>query len=477
MNNEELKELLIDLTETRGESEILEFKVNNFDPDTLGKLISGISNSLCIKNKKSGYIIYGVEDDTKKIVGSTQYLRVVKPTLEGYLVQKIRPKINFEIFEFEYDDKKISIVKVPPPVNSPVCFNRVGYVRIGSSLAPLSDSPLKEQKIWANLQKSCFEENLIKENIISENVLEILDYDSFFRLTNQKLPSTTSKFVDNMVEHGLVAKSFGNKFDITNLGAILFVNDFTSISSIKKLGIRVVKYKGNSRNNIEKGKIFNYGHAICFEDVVDYIKDQVPKNEEIISAFRKEKNMYPIVAIREFIANAIIHQDLNGDSKGPIVEIFDDRIEITNNGVPLIPTNRFIDYPPKARNSVLASFMREIGVCEELGSGIDRAIDEISLFQLPAPRFDTYGESSTKITMYSYKKLKDMADEDKIRACFQHCVLMYVNNKRMTNSSLRKRLGIKDSNYPTASTIIKKTKEKDLIKQSDKDKEYIPKWA
>ncbi len=54
-----------------------------------------------------------------------------------------------------------------------------------------------------------------------------------------------------------------------------------------------------------------------------------------------------------------------------MVEIFDDRIEITNPGEPLVDTQRFIDTPPKSRNETLASMMRRFRICEERGSGID----------------------------------------------------------------------------------------------------------
>lgn len=114
--------------------------------------------------------------------------------------------------------------------------------------------------------------------------------------------------------------------------------------------------------------------------------------------------------------------------------------------------NRFIDHPPCSRNEDMASFMRQIGVCEEGGTGVDRALINIAIYQLPAPNFEKY-ENSTKITVYAHKKLKDMAIDDKVRACYHHCVLKYIEGARMTNASLRERLGIGEKNYPAASII------------------------
>jgi ATP-dependent DNA helicase RecG len=128
----------------------------------------------------------------------------------------------------------------------------------------------------------------------------------------------------------------------------------------------------------------------------------------------------------------------------------------------------------------LASFMRRIKVCEERGSGIDKVITSIELYQLPAPKFQTQ-EKFTKVTLYSHKNLTHMGKEDKVRACYQHCVLKYVSNESMTNNSLRNRFNIAEENYPMASRIISDTIDAGLIKAIDpeqrKHAKYIPFWA
>jgi len=216
---------------------------------------------------------------------------------------------------------------------------------------------------------------------------------------------------------------------------------------------------------------------VDFVGIIDYINTLLPSNEEIKKALRVEKKTYPEVAIREFVANALIHQDFSITGTAPLIEIFTNRIEITNPGIPLIDVDRFIDHPPKSRNEHLASLMRRFGFCEESGSGVDRALIEIEIFQLPAPKFETYDEF-TRITLLAPLGINNMTEEDKIRACYQHCVLKYLTKtERMTNTSLRERLGIKESNYPAASKIIRLTINKRLIKEAEKAKEYVPWWA
>ena len=164
-----------------------------------------------------------------------------------------------------------------------------------------------------------------------------------------------------------------------------------------------------------------------------------------------------------------------------MVEIFDSRIEISNPGLPLIDTLRFIDEPPNSRNEGLAKFMRRLNLCEERGIGIDKVISSVELFQLPPPDFRVTQRSMVTV-LFAPKQLVDMGKEDRVRACYQHACLQHIIGSQMSNNSLRKRLGISDSNYPMASRIIKDTIERNLIKVSGEQKSkktvgYVPFWA
>ena len=117
--------------------------------------------------------------------------------------------------------------------------------------------------------------------------------------------------------------------------------------------------------------------------------------------------MYPILAVRELAANALIHQDFAITGTGPMIEIFDDRMEITNPGKPLVSTDRFLDTAPRSRNEALASFMRRAGICEERGSGIDKVVFETELHQLPAPFFEM-AENATRAVLFAHKELREM---------------------------------------------------------------------
>ncbi len=191
--------------------------------------------------------------------------------------------------------------------------------------------------------------------------------------------------------------------------------------------------------------------------------------------------MFPELAVRELVANALIHQDFQQTGTGPMIEVFSNRMEITNPGVPLVKTDRFLDSPPKSRNERLASFMRRIGVCEERGSGVDKIVFQTEYYQLPAPMFEETDEH-TRCVLFSHRKFRDMDKQDRIRATYLHACLRYVQRDYMTNSTLRKRFGIEEKNASMASRIIKDAFEAGRIRQYDesasrKYMKYVPWWA
>ncbi len=249
---------------------------------------------------------------------------------------------------------------------------------------------------------------------------------------------------------------------------------------LSRKAVRVIKYKGKNKIETEREQTGKKGYAIGFVGLLDWINGQLPANEEIGRALRKDVRMYPEIAIRELVANCIIHQDFS--VKGcPTIEIFSDRIEISNPGQPIIRSERFID-EYGSRNEKLADIMRRMGFCEEKGSGLDKAIFYNELYQLPAINI-TVQENRTIVTMYSYKTLSKMDKNDKIKACYQHACLKYVSNEKMTNQSLRERFGIEQHNYSIASRIIKDALDEKVIKDDNAENKskkyacYIPFWA
>lgn len=245
--------------------------------------------------------------------------------------------------------------------------------------------------------------------------------------------------------------------------------------------MRVIQYRGSTRAEGGKEQVGNKGYACGFEGLIGYVNGLLPSNEIMGQALRKDVRMYPKLAVRELVANALIHQDFFISGAGPMVEIFADRIEISNPGSPLMATDRFVDTPPKSRNEALASLMRRIGICEERGSGWDKVVSQSEAYQLPAPLAEATDEH-TRVILFAHRPLTKMDKEDRIRAVYLHACLRYVNRQDTNNTSIRERFGIEARNSATASRLIKEAVAVGAILPYDTEAapklmRYLPFWA
>ena len=480
-----LCDLIDELRRYPKEKEWFDFKVNNSESHMIGEYISALSNAALLHQVKHGYLVFGSDDVTHEILGTTFTPQTEKgrgnEDLEPWLKRLLDPRVDFSFHEITCEEKPVVIVQIDAAYERPVRFDGTEYIRVGSYKTKLSNHPELERKLWALTHSVRFEEGYASSGITGDDVLDLLDYPAFFHLLEVPLPESKSGILKRLEDEQAISRDEAG-FKITNLGALLFARDLGNFSSLRRKTLRIIIYDGKGRTHAKKEHSPRGGYAITFESAIDWICDQLPSNEVIDGALRVEERMYPKVAIREFVANALIHQDFSISGTGPMVEIFDDRMEISNPGKPLIDPERFIDHPPRSRNETLASMMRRMNICEERGSGVDRAIGCIEVYQLPAPDIQE-DEDFTRVTLFAHQSYSEMGREDKVRACYQHACLLYVCREFMTNATLRKRLGIDDQNYPIASRIIGDTMEAGLIRlhdpetRSNRSRRYVPYWA
>ena len=485
MSTEELNILLKSLRALPHETEWVEFKHNDAEPEEIGEYISALSNSAALLGKDAGYIVWGIEDATHRVLGTCfkpHQRKVSGQELESWLTQNLTPRIHFRMHEFESEGLPVVLFEICPTNHTPVRFKDTEFIRVGSYKKKLKEFSEKERALWQRFSRTPFEKGFAKRNVSGDEVLSLLEYPKYFEMVGLALPANKQGILERLkVEHFITDKN-GDHFDITNLGAILFAKHLSDFESLARKAVRVIRYKGVNRVETVKEKPGVKGYASGFEGLIGYINDQLPRNEVIGQALRKEVPMYPELAIRELVPNALIHQDFSITGSGPMVEIFDDRLEISNPGQPLIDPLRFIDHSPRSRNEDLASVMRRLHICEERGSGIDKVIFQIEFYQLPAPDFRV-DETHTRVVLFAQRKISAMDAKDKVRACYQHACLEFVSNRQMTNASLRKRFSISDENYSIASRIIADTMDAELIKSFDpesasrKHAKYVPFWA
>lgn len=491
MTPEQLSALLIELLELSRETEWVEWKHNNADPEMIVKRLSSLSNSAALHGHEQGYMIWGIEDGTKEIVGTDFQPRRAKKgnqELESWLTQSLRPAIDFRIYEWTHHGIPMVLFEIPRASHAPVRFGDIAYIRIGSVTKKLTDSPDKERALWTALERKPFEMGIAMTNIAIPDVLALLDYDHALRMLNVPLPTDQRGILEKLAAERLIIPQPGGRYGITNLGAILFATDLGKFDRLERKALRIIKYQGSDKTNRERewqDAPSRMGYAASFEAAAAFIQSQLPHNEPIGQAFRAEVKMYPDIAIRELLANCLIHQDFSVTGAGPMVEIFIGRMEIMNPGKPLVDTWRFIGAAPQSRNETLAKMMRRMNLCEEAGSGIAKTVKAIEEYQLPAPNFEaitTTQTGFTKATLFASRKLSTMDSQERIRACYQHACLCYVSGGRMTNATLRVRFGIAAKNNSQASRLIKESLTAGVIKLHNpdarkRDRSYLPIWA
>lgn len=462
----------------------VEFKHNNYNPEMIGEDISALANAATLHEKNYAYMIWGVHNETHEIIGTQHNLQSLKKgnqELENWLRGLLSNNADFEFADIEIDNKKVGVLIIHKALSFPVRFEKVDYIRIGSYTKKLKDHPAVEAQLWEKLKNSKFEELTAKSDLTINDAMQMLDYTTYFDLNNIPIPSDLDGILHYFLEEGIVVKQDNGLYAISNLGALLFAKNILSFPKISRKAIRIVQYDGNNRLLMKKENTDSKGYVMAFSNAMKYIEALIPTEEVISDTTRDKKSAYPILAIREAVANALIHQDLTISGTGPVVEVFSNRIEITNPGIPLVDIARIIDNPPKSRNENLASLMRRLRMCEELGTGWDKIVIACELFQLPAPKIEVY-ESSTKVTLYSEMSFSNIAPEDKLRACYLHACIKQVQGEQLTNSSLRERFGLKESSSGSVSRLIKEAVEIGLIKPLDpttapRYMKYIPAWA
>jgi predicted HTH transcriptional regulator len=483
MNTREMSERARSLIDGGREAPWLEFKCNNADPTRIGEYVSAISNAAALHDQEEGFAIWGVEDVSGSITGTTfdpNTAKIGGQPLLMHLAQLLSPAIRLEVSECSIDARRILVMRVAAATTAPVAYKGERFIRIGESVTRLQGRP-EERVLFAKLDKSPFEIRPAVARIDESEVLALLDYPSYFELLGLPLPADRTAILEHLASDRIVRRELEG-WSILNFGALLLAKSLARFDALGAKAARAVVYRREDRTEIVRQRTGGEGYATGFRNLVSWINDQLPSTVRIGESIRAEVKTYPEVAVRELVANALIHQDMSISGTGPLIEIFPSRIEISNPGKPLIDPGRFLDLPPISRNERLAAIMRRMGMCEELGSGIDRSLSAIEVSQLPAPDF-LVTESHTKVTLFPHRAFPAMNRDERVRAAYQHAGLMYITQRRMTNASLRARFGLVDDEYTKASAVIRDALAAGVLAHDDptnkapRHAKYVPFWA
>lgn len=485
LDDQEVARIVTALRALPQETTWVEFKQNNAEPDAIGEYISALSNAAALEQESRGYLVWGVEDQTHRLVGTTFSPAAKKGAGQEELVPWLRrllePAPHFEFHCGQVDGESVVLLSIPAADHRPVQWKGVEFIRSGTYRQKLKDHPELEKRLWLTFESRSFEALPARTHVEPEEILSLLDIDAYFSLVDARPPAATEQVLTALEGAGLVTWNLSDEWVITNLGALLFARDLEDFPPLGRKAPRVIQYADKTRVRTVREHVVGVGYAAGFQDLFDYVTNMLPTNEFIEKALRRTEPLYPDLALRELMANMLIHQDLSMRGTGPTIEIFENRVEITNPGVPLIDTQRFIDSPPQSRNEQLARSMRQMRICEERGSGWDKIMFEVEVHQLPAPLIETT-ESHTRVVLFGPMKTSQMQRDDRIRAVYLHACLKFVTREQATNSSIRARFGLPASSAATASRWLKEALDAGMIVPYDpsagkRSMSYVPYWA
>lgn len=482
----DLGALVKELVDHPTELEWFEFKHGTNEPSMIGKRISAIANSCAMMERFYGYVVWGVDDGTHKILGTEfkpETQKVKGQELKSWLHNNLSDNAEFYFDETTVDDHRVVILTIHASKHRPVAFQNCEYIRDGSYTKKLMDRPQLASRLWSALNRQSVEMMAAVEDCSPGDVRHLLAHDSFLTMLNLPDPTNEQSLMDLLVDNDVIVKQDNGLYTVTVLGALLFAKDLSKFDRIGRKALRIIKYNGNSKSDIARQEQDFRGYAVGFEDNLRTLMLMLPSSEVITTGKAELREQYSVVAIREILANAMIHQDLGTTGMNLAIEVFSNRVEISNPGPILVDKERLIDAAPRSRNEKVATMMRRVKLCEELGSGWDKIVEscEKGIFPVPTVYSDDNG---TRVVLTAPTTYTEMNIGERLWNCYMHACSCFSKGGFLTNSSLRDRFGLErnNTNMVRMSNLIAEAKTRNLIKVVDENTStrmyrYVPFWA
>lgn len=434
---------------------------------TLSDKSERLAQHLCAfsNTRNGGYLVFGIDNDAAFVSLSKDEIEEIVGRLGNIAKNSLAWSIQLEHAVVEYREHPLLFVRIHEQTNKPIYLRGKdiyeAYIRSAGHSVKMSRVQVHE--LIALSHGLSFEDRVAQSGLTIEDVERLLDCEKLFELLDKKKPSEKKLMMKQMEDYGLIVEN-GDHYDILNLGAILFAKRLKDFPSLANKEIVARKYLGKNNQILSLEYRCETGYAVGFENLVSFLS--LNTSTEEIEVQRKAVPTYPVVAIRELVANMMVHQDFSIKGMPLTIEIFENRLTFTNPGASLNDVKRLIDLPPHSRNESLAQMMLLLDMCERRGSGFDRATDAIGKMKLPAYKAQS-GDDYTRVTLYPKKKVVEMTREERIAVCYQHACLLYENGLPIGNQNVRERFNLNKNQSAMASRILADTYESKLIKMEN----------
>lgn len=433
-----------------------------------------------------GFLVFGVDNQGQPIGISHEDGERALTQLGNLGRDALEPKIALDHSIEAYTGTRLLFVHVPESRVKPVHLRGKGledtFVRSGGSTRAASRQEIGTLMLHSHTPR--WEELPCSLLLRDEELLAKLNAEPILKMLERPVPGSPTEMLDWLQGERFITRQPTGGGYVTNLGVIAAARKLADFADLSRKAVRIVVYDGLNKAKTKREREGTMGYAISFQGVLQFVMSLLPQSEVIQQALRVTRTVYPEIALREVVANALIHQDFSITGTGPLIEIFDDRIEVSNPGglLPSKQLDRLIGTQPESRNDLLARAFRRYKICEERGSGLLKAGLEVELYGLPPIKFDA-GPTHFKVTLFSPRTFAQMSQQERLSACYQHAVLKHFSDGALTNQSLRERLKMPEKQRSMVSVLIQEAVDQKLIKPADPENkskkfaEYLPFWA
>nr|WP_314901521.1 RNA-binding domain-containing protein [uncultured Deefgea sp.] len=383
MNHGELTLLLDRLLASGDECEWVEYKHND-NPHIIGEYISALSNSAALDGEPFGYMVWGIEDKSRRVVGTTfapATAKVGNQILDLHLNQYLRPKLDFRFESFEYQGKFVVLLRIPATTAQPSSFHNTEYIRIHSAKVLLASHADKEGRLWARLNTRG---DWSAELVVGASVAD-LD-PAALALGRQRYSEKNIHLASEVA--GWDVATFLSKLKLSKSGhltraaVLLFGKD----EAAQYLPLPPqVSWVLKDRD----GTALDYHHyglplLLVTDALFARVRNLTVRYLPPGTLFPTEVPQYDAWVIREALHNCIAHQDYSLGGKVNVIEKPDELV-FSNIGRFLPGTVESLILgdrsPEEYRNPCLTQAMVSLGLIDTIGSGIRR------MYQMQRNRF------------------------------------------------------------------------------------------
>ena len=329
-------------------------------------------------NSAGGYLLIGV-DDSSQIVG-VEIDNVKRSAIQGS-IGEISPMLHYEMYNVPVDDKIVWVIDIPSGKNKPYFFSGSTYIREGANCQKLT----LVDEIREFFQKN---DRIYFDAIPAPraNLIQELDGDNFKEFKNAA--GLSSEIKDEQILENLQVY---DENDIAKRGGILFFAKRPEQFYFHAV-VRCVLFKDTDKVYILDDKTFGGPLLQQYNKAVEWLKGKLQVAYEIEGTGpRKEIWEIPLSVFKESIINALSHRDYYEQGASITIEMFEDRVEITNPGglLPLVAKN--FGRKSLYRNPLIFGLFTRMSLVEHIGSGIPRMKKDMLQAGLPEPVFETEG--------------------------------------------------------------------------------------